>query len=61
MPKGDPLEGFVYPTLTLMIKSYNLGKPPPHPPTPPPPRNAKRLSSGRIFLSYPHTFDRFLL
>ena len=24
------------------------------------PRDAKRLSSGRIFLSYPHTHDRFL-
>ena len=24
MPKGDPQEGFFYPTLTLMIYSYNL-------------------------------------
>ena len=23
------------------------------------PRDAKRRSSGRIFLSYPHTYDRF--
>ena len=24
MPKGDPRDGFFYPTLTLMIDSYNL-------------------------------------
>ena len=24
------------------------------------PRDAKRRSSGQIFLSYPHTYDRFL-
>ena len=50
MPNGDPRDGFFYPTLKLMIDSYSLGKP----------RDAKRRSSRRIFLSYPHTRDRSL-
>ena len=25
MPIGDPQDGFVYPTLTLMMESYNIG------------------------------------
>ena len=27
MPNGDPRDGFFYPTLTLMIDSYNLTYP----------------------------------
>ena len=50
MPNSDPRDGLFYLTLTHMIYSYSLGKP----------RDAKRRSSGRIFLSYPHTHDRFL-
>ena len=50
MPNGDPRDRFFYPTPTLMIDSYSPGKP----------GDAKRRSSERIFLSYPHTYHRFL-
>ena len=50
MPISDPRDGFFYPTLTLMTDSYSLSKP----------RDANQWSSGRIFLSHPHTHDRFL-
>ena len=51
MPNGDPQDGFCYPTLTLMINSYNLNKP----------HKAKRRYWGRIFLSYTHTHERFFI
>ena len=69
MPNGDPRDGFFYPIYTLMIiRIYyeceggieqsvprdnslsSLGKP----------RDAKRRSSGQIFLSNPHTNNGFL-
>ena len=46
----DPRGGFFYPTFIIMMNSYSLGKP----------HDGKRRSSSWIFLSYPHTQDRFL-
>ena len=50
MLDGDPPDRLFYPALTQMIDSYSLGKP----------RDSKRQSSGRFFLSYPQTHDKFL-
>ena len=53
MPNGDPWDGFFYPILTLIMYSYIpwfAGKP----------RDAKRWSSGWIFIFHSHAHDNFL-